>query len=175
MRLMSFILNALQKAERDRLRDEKFEIEDLTSSVWEPNNTTRKPSRRLIFQISSILILFCLGVLIFVYVSLKDVILDDETADTDVTHLPIESAPETSVISGLQVGKSSIIEAPSTPNIEITGSIFLSDGSKSNRILIDDKALRTGDLVDLNWRVESIRDDGVVLRFKKHTVEIPYP
>ena len=42
---MSFILNALQKAERDRLRDEKFEIEDLTSSVWEPSNTTRKPSR----------------------------------------------------------------------------------------------------------------------------------
>ena len=171
---MSFILNALQKAERDRLRDEKFEIEDLTSSVWEPNNTTRKPSRRLIFQISSILIIFCFGVLIFVYVNLKDVILDGETADTDVTYLPIESAPE-SAIPGMQVGKSSTIEAPPTPIIEITGSIFLSDGSKSNRILIDDKALRTGDLVDLNWRVESIRGDGVVLRFKEHKVEIPYP
>jgi hypothetical protein len=35
--------------------------------------------------------------------------------------------------------------------------------------------LRTGDLVDLNWRVESIRGDGVVLRFKEHKVEIPYP
>ncbi len=171
---MSFILNALQKAERDRLRDEKFEIEDLTSSVWELNNTTRKPSRRLIFQISSILIIFCFGVLIFVYVNLKDVILDGETADTDVTYLPIESAPE-SAFPGMQVGKSSIMEAPSTPIIEITGSIFLSDGSKSNRILIDDKALRTGDLVDLNWRVESIRGDGVVLRFKEHKVEIPYP
>ena len=171
---MSFILNALQKAERDRLRDEKFEVEDLTSSVWELKNTTRKTSRRLVFQISSIFIIFCLGVLIFVYVSLRDVILYGETDDTDVTHLPIEFAPETSVISGMQVGKPSIVEAPSAPIIAITGSIFLSDGSKFNKVFIDDRALRTGDLVDLNWRVESIRVDRVVLRFKEHTMEIPY-
>ena len=171
---MSFILNALQKAERDRLRDEKFEIEDLTSSVWELNNTTHRTSRRLVFQIGSIFIIFCLGVLIFVYVSLRDVILYGETADTDVPHLPIEYAPETSVISGMQVGKPSIIEAPSAPIVAITGSIFLSDGSKSNRVFIDDRALRTGDLVDLNWRVESIRVDRVVLRFKEYTMEIPY-
>ena len=121
---MSFILNALQKAERDRLRDEKFEIEDLTSSVWELNNTTHRTSRRLVFQIGSIFIIFCLGVLIFVYVSLRDVILYGETADTDVPHLPIEYAPETSVVSGMQVGKPSIIEAPSAPIVAITGSIF---------------------------------------------------
>ena len=172
---MSFILDALKKAERDRLRDEKFEIEDFTSSVWELNNTTPITSKRLFFQISSILIIFCLGVLIFVYVSLKDVILDDEIDNTDATHLPIEFAPETSLISDIQTGKSSMILAPSAPIIEITGSIFLSDGSKSNRVFIDDRALRTGDLVDLNWTVESIEVDGVVLRFKEHIERIPYP
>ena len=42
---MSFILDALKKAERDRLRDEKFEIEDVTSSVWELINITTVTSK----------------------------------------------------------------------------------------------------------------------------------
>lgn len=172
---MSFILDALKKAERDRLRDEKFEIEDFTSPVWELNNITPITSKKLIFQISLVLIICCLGVLILVSVTLKDGLLDDEIVDTTAASLPDEFAPETTLRAVVHTENSSKIMLPSVPNILITGSIFLSDGSKSNRVFIDDRALRVGDLVDSNWMIESIAVDAVVLRFDDHTTRIAYP
>ena len=172
---MSFILNALKKAERDRLRDENREIEDFTSSVWEPNSASSVTSKRLIFKIGLILIILFLGVLIFVYVSLKDVTLDDTIFHTDVSYLPIESAPATTLTSGMETENSSKLVSSSVPNIVITGSIFLGEGSISNRVFISDRVLKTGDLEDLNWIVESIEVDAVVLRSDEHTVRILYP
>ena len=172
---MSFILDALKKAERDRLRDEKFEIEDFTSPVWELNNITPITSKKLIFQISLVLIICCLGVLILVSVTLKDGLLDDEIVDTTAAFLPDGFAPETTLRAGVHTENSSKIMLPSVPNILITGSIFLSDGSKSNRVFIDDRALRVGDLVDSNWMIDSIAVDAVVLRFDDHTTRIAYP
>ena len=54
---MSYILDALKKAERDRLREEADDIDDLSGSAWDPYTPTPRLVRRSMLSYGLILLL----------------------------------------------------------------------------------------------------------------------
>lgn len=55
---MSYILDALKKAERDRLREQPKDFDDLTGAHWDPYQPTQSP-RSAWSRGASVAVFFC--------------------------------------------------------------------------------------------------------------------
>ena len=62
---MSYILNALKKAEQDRLRDNPKDLEDFASARWDPYEQQTSSNKTAL--ILSMIALVALGVAVVIY------------------------------------------------------------------------------------------------------------
>ena len=164
---MSYILNALKKAEQDRLRDNPKDLEDFASARWDPYE--QKASSNSTVLILSVTALIALGLVVGIYMA---------------DFKPVAQKTESTVIETL----TSAIETQSTdlqpaveadpfalPVLDISGHMFFAPGSESNRLFANDQSFKQGDLVANGWRLSAIRIDGIEMVNQGRSIFIAYP
>ena len=163
---MSYILNALKKAEQDRLRDNPKDLEDFASARWDPYE--QKTSSNKAALILSICSLVALAVVIYMG-GLKSLV--------QKTDLLLSDEPVSQVIEAQSTVAQSPVEADpfALPVLDISGHMFFAQGSKSNRLFANDQSFKQGDLVANGWRLSAIRIDGIELENQGRSIFVAYP
>lgn len=142
---MSYILDALKKAERDRLREDPKELDDFASSNWDPYYQPSKSDfpKYLFFLVCAILV-FATWI---IYSGIVRLPQPEQSSITAVTAPPvIEPA-----------ASSTAVETPqATPNLQITGHMYIAEGSASNRLFANGRSFREGDKIDSQWTLVAI-------------------
>ena len=174
---MSYILNALKKAEHDRKRDESEDLDDFVSAVWDPYQETPKsgPSYKL-----AIMIILIAAVLFYGFYSLSSKSQQGVEETEVVTEQIVEQQP---VVPENQPVVKEYIEEPvmeepaeeqlQLPEVTIAGHIYIRSGSVKNRIFIGDKTYYVGDAIDGDWVIESINFDSLSIRSGALSTELP--
>ena len=179
---MSYILNALKKAEHDRLREAPEDLDDFVNSGWDPYEKTRQSSATYWLPIGIVVIA---AGLFYGFSSLKP--------ETPAPIAEIE-APEAKPISVVAVEENvveqnAVVDNPvvassdkitpataaynSLPDVNISGHIFIRAGSRLNQIFVGERSYHVGDKLDRNWMIESISSDSLELRSGTQTTELP--
>lgn len=165
---MSYILNALKKAEQDRLRDDPKDLEDFASARWDPYE--QKTSSNKTALILSMILLVALAVAVAIYMNgfkplaqKTEILLSGEAVKQAIETQSIEVKPK--------------VEADpyALPVLDISGHMFFAQGSKSNRLFANDQSFKEGDLVANGWRLSAIRIDGIELAKQGRSIFLAYP
>jgi len=181
---MSYILNALKKAEHDRKREEPEDLDDFVGGGWDPYQDAPKSSGSYKLAI----IIFVIAALLFYgFYSLtnKDIsdavlisepqqaveVLEKETVAEQTIQQPVVSQQEP-VIDEPEYEKPGFEELQ-LPDVTIAGHIYIRSGSAKNRIFIGDRTYYVGDAIDSNWVIESINFDSLSIRSGNLSSEIP--
>ncbi|MGB0458802.1 MAG: hypothetical protein ACPGGM_02170, partial [Porticoccaceae bacterium] len=131
---MSYILNALKKAEQDRLRDDPKDLEDFASARWDPYE--QKTSSNKTALILSMILLVALAVAVAIYMNgFKPLAQKTEILQSGEA---VSQAIETQSIEA---------DPYALPVLDISGHMFFAQGSKSNRLFANDQSFKEGDLV----------------------------
>lgn len=155
---MSYILDALKKAERDRLREDPKQLDDFASSNWDPYQqvpTSKLPMALVLFCTLAAIMAFLIysGMLSFEASGYQ---ANQQMAQTSMTQSP---APQKLPPQNVQPVKPSVPRAKEIPNLIITGHMYIYEGSASNRLFADGRTLRHGDKIDTDWTLEVIGMD----------------
>ena len=184
---MSYILNALKKAEHDRLREAPEDLDDFVNSGWDPYEKTGQSSARYWLPIAIVMIAAGL------FYGFSNLTAEAPTPVTEIEApeaKPIsEVAVEEKVVEGKVIEQSAVVDNPvvpssdkitpvtavnnSLPDVNITGHIFIRGGSRLNQIFVGDRSYHVGDTIDGNWVIESINSDSLELRSGTQTTELP--
>ena len=167
---MSFILNALKKAEQERLRDDPKDLEDFASARWDPYEQKASSKKPLMIFSAVVFAVFSAGVMFY--------LMDNRGFKQNK---PVVNTVETN--SELTVDLSSSVVAAQTqpidpmaiPLLDISGHMFFAQGSSSNRLFANDQAFKEGDLVANGWVLVAIQLDGIKLKKNERIEFIPYP
>ena len=167
---MSFILNALKKAEQDRLRDDPKDLEDFASARWDPYE--QKPSSNMSLLIFSavILVVFSVGVLFY--------LMDDtgfKQNNSVVSAVETNPKPTINLSNTVVAEKAQSIDPMAIPQLNISGHMFFAQCSSSNRLFANDQSYKEGDLVANGWVLMAIQLDGIKLKKNERLEFIPYP
>lgn len=166
---MSFILNALKKAEQDRLRDDPKDLEDFASVRWDPYE--QKPSSNKLLIVFSVLVVLILSVVMLFY------FIDDigfKQSNSMVKTVETEINPE-AVKPKLILEQPQPIDPMAIPKLNISGHMFFAQGSSSNRLFANDQSYKEGDLVSNGWVLMAIELDGIKLKKNKKIEFLSYP
>jgi hypothetical protein len=165
---MSYILNALKKAEQDRLRDDPKDLEDFASARWDPYE--QKTSSNKTALILSMILLVALAVAVAIYMNgFKPLAQKTEILQSGEA---VTQAIETQSIEA----KLKVEADPyALPVLDISGHMFFAQGSKSNRLFANDQSFKEGDLVANGWRLSAIRIDGIELAKQGRSIFLAYP
>lgn len=184
---MSYILNALKKAERDRKRDESEDLDDLVGAGWDPYQEPVKSNAS--YRVAVIIMLIA-GLLFYGFYNLtnKSVVGDTETVLENPIEMPIrvqeepleaqpvkqvEKLPQEQPVQEEPVQKEPVQEELRLPEVTIAGHIYIRSGSPKNRIFIADKTYYVGDTIDGDWVIESINFDSLSIRSGALSSELP--
>lgn len=181
---MSYILNALKKAEHDRSREESENLDDFVNSGWDPYEQTVKSSSGYWLPVA---ILVIAGLLFYGFSNLRSQVeISSAPAVLDVEKTVVASSITEAVVdtpavaekpeiplSNNPVAISVPVVNSSLPDVSITGHIFIRSGSRLNRIFVGESTYHVGDLLDRNWVIESINSDSLELRSGTQTAELP--
>jgi len=165
---MSYILNALKKAEQDRLRDDLKDLEDFASARWDPYE--QKTSSNKTALILSMIALIALAVAVAIY-------MDGLKPLAQKTEALLSGEAVTQVIETQSTEVRPKVEADpyALPVLDISGHMFFAQGSKSNRLFANDQSFKQGDLVANGWRLSAIRIDGIELAKQGRSIFLAYP
>ena len=198
---MSYILNALKKAEQDRLREEPQDLDDFVNSGWDPYEKTRQRSATYWLPIGIVVIA---AGLFYGFVNLTPEVEVVPSAPVAKIETVLEASPisvaaveeylgeellvqelsvtELSVTELLVTGNSAVsntdqitrvtTESTPLPDVTITGHIFIRAGSRLNQIFVGERTYHVGDKLDPNWVIESINSDSLELRSGTQTTEL---
>lgn len=169
---MSYILDALKKAERDRLRDDPQRLDDFTSAAWDPYQPIR--TKKSVSKAMVVLVIIATCVLFAFYsvggfrlFQLQDQATDDLSLDLSIdkqkTIEKIQVEPERSSELPIEIE----VEANQVvlePDFLIAGHMFITQGSSSNRLFIGDSSYKAGDMLDTNWMLFAINADHFVVQ-----------
>ena len=172
---MSYILNALKKAERDRLREDPQDLNDFASAHWDPYQPPPQSAGSRYWLLASV-VLLTMGLLLGGLFSQQwNQLLPSNPSIIDAPVIS-EITPKVVKILERQNNKS-ILEsedlsadkalAPDTevvPDFIVAGHMFITERSPSNRLFIDDRSFREGDALDQTWTLEAINPDNFVIR-----------
>ena len=194
---MSYILNALKKAEQDRLREEPQDLDDFVNSGWDPYEKTRQRSATYWLPIGIVVIA---AGLFYGFANLTPEVEVVPSAPVAKIETVLEASPisvaaveeylgeellvqELSVTELLVTGNSAVsntdqitrvtTESTPLPDVTITGHIFIRAGSRLNQIFVGERTYHVGDKLDPNWVIESINSDSLELRSGTQTTELP--
>jgi hypothetical protein len=142
---MSYILDALKKAERDRLREDPKELDDFASSNWDPYYQPSKSDfpKYLFFLVCAIIVL---GSWV-IYSGITNLPQPEQSPEVATTAPPAMEPVESPM---------KIEQPPSLPDLQISGHMFIADGSASNRLFANGRSFREGDMLDTQWRLVAI-------------------
>ena len=164
---MSYILDALKKAQQDRAREGDIAFEDITNSTWDSiESDSGRPDLAVIIVFSITILALLISVVYFIYE--RDSIELDFSSDKDYSRLDESMSRNEKVLeekATLETSRDSIGEdLKRAPDISITGSIYMSDGAPGNKIFIGDRAYREGDLIYEHWVLFLIGEQTIELR-----------
>ena len=161
---MSYILDALKKAQQDRAREGDIDFEDITNITWDSIESDRERPGFVVIIVFSITILALLIYFIYERNSIeldfqsgKDYSEIDESMSSNAKGLEEKATLETSRDS---IGEN----FKRAPDISVTGSIYMGDGAPGNKIFIGDRAYREGDLIYEHWVLFLIGEQTIELR-----------
>ena len=165
---MSYILNALKKAEQDRLRDDPKDLEDFASARWDPYEQQTSSNKTAL--ILSMIALVALGVAVAIY-------MDGFKPLAQKTEILQSGEAVTQAIETQSIEVKPTVEADpyALPVLDISGHMFFAQGSKSNRLFANDQSFKQGDLVANGWRLSAIRIDGIELAKQGRSIFLAYP
>lgn len=180
---MSYILDALKKAERDRLREDPKELDDFASSNWDPyqQTPTSNSTKYLVVAIGALLML--LGLIIYSgsLPQLSSEIPRAALAEKELLDIPGGLADEPRVEQALETEapQQAVAElAPpvkkAPPQLRISGHMFIAEGSPSNRLFANQQTYRVGDKIDQDWTLVAIRLQGYEIAFADRIEVRPY-
>jgi hypothetical protein len=180
---MSYILNALKKAERDRLREDPKELDDFASAHWDPYKPA--PVKDLSW-LKVTVVLVPLAVLIGVYFgstemsqveapksspAMNDLILQVDESTNSSSGEPLETIETQPLpIDPVQIKN----KALAVPDLVIAGHMYLNQGSTSNRLFIGERSFREGDAIDSVWTLVAINSDSFMIRADDRVETIPF-
>ena len=192
---MSYILNALKKAEHDRKRDESEDLDDFVSTGWDPY---QQPNKSNVSYKLAIIIIVIAAVLFYGFYSLSSApqqageVLQAEAVPEPRVEQGIEQEVEQGVEQGVEqqpvapesqpvmqefiekpIAEERVVEELQLPEVTIAGHIYIRSGSAKNRIFIGDKTYYVGDSIDANWVIESINFDSLNIRSGALSSELP--
>lgn len=189
---MSYILNALKKAEHDRLREAPEDLDDFVNSGWDPYENTRQSSATYWLPIGIIVIA---AGLFYGFSSLTPETpapvaeIESPEAKQNSVAAVEDKAVEAKVVEGNLLEQNAAVDNPavpssdqitpvtvennSLPEVNITGHIFIRAGSRLNQIFVGERSYHVGDTLDRNWVIESINSDSLELRSGTQTTELP--
>jgi hypothetical protein len=165
---MSYILNALKKAEQERLRDDPKDLEDFASARWDPYE--QKASSNKVAIIVIFISLVIVSALIVIYQVEFQPLAEKTEALQDKS-----PAPQVFEYTTIEVKPIAEIDPFALPILEISGHMFFAEGSKSNRLFANDQSFKEGDLIANGWRLTAIRIDGIEMAKQKRSVFVAYP
>ena len=181
---MSYILNALKKAEHDRKREESEDLDDFVSAGWDPYQEPTKNSSgyKLALIIVAVAALLFYGFYSLTNKNINDSVqisepqqavevLEAEMVAEDVIQQPVISEQE--LVIDEPAFEEASFEELRLPDVTIAGHIYIRSGSAKNRIFIGDKTYYVGDSIDSNWVIESINFDSLSIRSGTLSSEIP--
>ena len=165
---MSYILNALKKAEQDRLRDNPKDLEDFASARWDPYEQQTSSNKTAL--ILSMIALVALGVAVVIYMDgLKPLVQKTEILQSG------EAVTQAVEKQSIEVKPTVETDPYALPVLDISGHMFFAQGSKSNRLFANDQSFKQGDLVANGWRLSAIRIDGIELAKQGRSIFLAYP
>jgi hypothetical protein len=174
---MSYILNALKKAERDRKREEAEDLDDFVGAGWDPYQEPVKSNAS--YTVAAIIVLVA-ALLFYGFHNLtnRPVVSDAETVSENpiekqvgTQEEPLETQPVKQVEKLPQ--EEPVSEELRLPEVTIAGHIYIRSGSSKNRIFIGEKTYYVGDTIDGDWVIESINFDSLSIRSGALSSELP--
>jgi hypothetical protein len=165
---MSYILNALKKAEQERLRDDPKDLEDFASARWDPYEQ-KVSSNKVAIVIIFISLVIVSAVLVIYQVEFQPLAEKTEALQDK------SPAPQVFEYTTNEVKPIAEIDPFALPILEISGHMFFAEGSKSNRLFANDQSYKEGDLIANGWRLTAIRIDGIEMAKQKRSVFVAYP
>ena len=164
---MSFILNALKKAEQERLRDDPKNLEDFASARWDPYEQTPSSNKNLLVLL--IVSLSIISLVFTIYSSELKLIAQKSQGFFASQNTPkVAESPQ-------QFELKSETDPYALPVLTISGHMFFEQGSKSNRLFANDQSFKEGEIIDNGWRLTIIGMDGFEITKQNRTVFIAYP
>ncbi len=166
---MSFILNALKKAEQERLREDPKDLEDFASARWDPYEQKASSSKPL--MIFSAVVLLVLSVSVLFY------LMNDRGLKQNnpvVNNVETNTAP-VEIPESVTTVQTQPVDPMALPLLNISGHMFFAQGSSSNRLFANDQSFKEGDLVANGWVLMAIQLDGIKLKKNERLEFIAYP
>ena len=173
---MSYILNALKKAERDRLREDPKELEDFASARWDPYQQQPSSNTLKYVLIIAALVALCLGLSAYLGIFSSS----PQTA-IDSIDAPLASAPNPTVDKTPEVDRVSIAESvaqpirSAVPELAISGHMYFAEGSPSNRLFANGQSYKEADRVAEGWVLVTIGVEGIQIHSGERLEFLPYP
>ena len=166
---MSFILNALKKAEQERLREDPKDLEDFASARWDPYEQKASSSKPLMIFSAVMLLVLSVGVLFY--------LMNDRGLKQNN---PVVNALETNttpvdIPESVTTVQTQPVDPMALPLLNISGHMFFAQGSSSNRLFANDQSFKEGDLVANGWVLMAIQLDGIKLKKNERLEFITYP
>ena len=164
---MSYILDALKKAQKDRAREGDIDFEDITGIAWDSiESKIERPglAGNLIFSIIVVALLTSFVYFIYNIKSIEPVFpLDKDYSELEDRKSFRSKVPkEDEASESRRQGITENFER--APNISVTGSIYIGEGASGNKIFIGDRAYREGDIIDDHWVLFHIGAQAIELR-----------
>ena len=165
---MSYILNALKKAEQDRLRDDPKDLEDFASARWDPYEQQLSSSKTTIVMM--IIAVAILGLVVVIYLGgLKSLNQPNgSVSNSAVSKEIIEEQP-------VQTLPAAQPDPFAVPTLDISGHMYFAEDSPSNRLFANSQSFKEGDLIANGWILVAIGVDGIEMANKDRSVFVSYP
>ena len=176
---MSYILNALKKAEHDRKREESEDLDDFVSAGWDPY---QEPTKNSSGYKLALIIVAVAALLFYGFYNLTNqnisgavgVSEPQQAVEAVETETVVEEVIQQQAVPQQEpVIKEPVLEDLELPEVTIAGHIYIRSGSAKNRIFIGEKTYYVGDSIDSNWVIESINFDSLSIRSGALSSEIP--
>ncbi len=163
---MSYILDALKKAERDRLREDPKELDDFASSNWDPYQAPSKSDLPRYLLLLAFLMLVLGALLIYSrMLNLPQPLIDSTPVQPGL--VSAEVAPPTPM-------PNLVDKALSLPQLQISGHMYIDEGSASNRLFANGRSFRRGDKIDQHWTLSNIGIEGIEINAAERREILPY-
>ena len=174
---MSYILDALKKAQHDRVRENVIDVEDLTGVVWDSMElkTQRKGfTAALVILITALALIVSVVYFFYEKKSIEHELMSE--ADNIELHKSELSNSQVREENGISVtGLDGIDENfGRVPEITVTGSIYMGNGASGNKIFIRDREYREGDVISGQWMLFHIGPQAIELRSGDSVVLVDY-
>ena len=165
---MSYILNALKKAEQDRLRDDPKDLEDFASARWDPYEQKSASNKTAIVLVFISLAILGLAVVIY-QGGLKPL--------TQKVEMVSDNSQPANIVEPLMDELKPMIDPDpfALPVLEISGHMYFAQGSESNRLFANNQSFKEGDLIANGWQLTAIGVDGIKMEKQSRSVFIAYP